>query len=157
MSARLVILRQYQRRNFEQKQYLNKISTFTFFLSPTTGSHSVENKWSTFSLSQTSICAVARKHIATFVFSSKGKEIGIFFISFFFFFLYFSSSSPFIFSFFCIFPYHFCFVSICIIFMGFFILPSVLSIIPCLFPVNVCWPVPVLQTSTAELAAFSTL
>lgn len=86
MSARLVILRQYQRRNFEQKQYLNKISTFTFFLSPTTGSHSVENKWSTFSLSQTSICAVARKHIATFVFSSKGKEIGIFFISFFFFF-----------------------------------------------------------------------
>lgn len=86
MSARLVILRQYQRRNFEQKQYLNKISTFTFFLSPTTGSHSVENKWSTFSLSQTSVCAVARKHIATFVFSSKGKEIGIFFISFFFFF-----------------------------------------------------------------------
>lgn len=47
MSARYTsMLRQYQSRYFEQKQCLNKISTFTGFLSLTTGLYSIENKWS---------------------------------------------------------------------------------------------------------------
>lgn len=57
------------------------------------------------------------------------------------------------------FPQHLCFVRICLFLVKYFlkIILSILSssILPCLFPVNVCWPMPnMMQTPTAELVVY---